>query len=154
MDEILTRYRSVLPGADFADEYFVDMPGANIDAVSTAERVMGSQPNWVTGLMKLRGIIVAPFGLQHGLTSPGDAIGNFPVISKSSQRVVVGLDDKHLDFRLVLECVPAGENATRVSAATLVQTHNFLGRSYLQIILPFHKMIVPEMLAQARNGAS
>ena len=154
MDEILTRYKSVLPGADFADEYFVDVPGANIDAVSTAERVMGSQPNWVTGLMKLRGIIVAPFGLQHGPTSPSDAIGNFPVISKSRQRVIVGLDDKHLDFRLILECTPSGENATRVSAATLVQTHNFLGRAYLQTILPFHKIIVPEMLAQARSGAS
>ncbi|MBL4863928.1 DUF2867 domain-containing protein [Parvibaculum lavamentivorans] len=153
MDEILTRYKSVLPDADFADEYFIDVPGSSINAVSTAERVMGRQPAWVSGLMKLRGIIVTPLGLQHRHMDTRDTIGNFPVISKSSQRVVVGLDDKHLDFRLVLECVPSGENTTKISATTLVQTHNFLGRAYLQTILPFHKIIVPQMLAQARNRA-
>jgi hypothetical protein len=36
----------------------------------------------------------------------------------------------------------------RVTATTLVLTHNLLGRVYLAIILPFHRLIVPAMLRQ------
>jgi len=33
-----------------------------------------------------------------------------------------------------------------VSATTLVKTNNLLGRIYLTIIMPFHRLIVPAML--------
>ncbi len=151
MNEILARYKSLLPGVDFADQYFIDVPGSNLSAISIAERVLGHQPGWVNGLMRLRGIIVAPFGLQHGPKGTKDTIGNFPIISQSEQRMVVGLDDKHLDFRIFLECTSTGENSTRVRAVTLVKTHNWMGRTYLKTIMPFHKIIVPTMLAQARD---
>lgn len=156
MNEILTRYNSVLPDANFADQYSIEIPDTGIDAVSAAERAMSRQPDWVNGLMWLRGLIVTPLGLQHGRPRSGDddTIGNFPVISKSKQRVVVGLNDKHLDFRLILECALTAENAMRISTITLVQTHNWLGRAYLQTILPFHKIIVPQMLAQVRPKPS
>ena len=36
--------------------------------------------------------------------------------------------------------------ASRVTATTLVLTHNWLGRSYLALILPFHRLIVRAML--------
>ncbi len=41
-----------------------------------------------------------------------------------------------------------GEARQRISATTLVETHNLLGRLYLAIVKPFHRMIVPAMLAQ------
>jgi hypothetical protein len=31
---------------------------------------------------------------------------------------------------------------------TLVLTHNWLGRTYLAIILPFHRLIAPTLLRQ------
>jgi hypothetical protein len=36
-----------------------------------------------------------------------------------------------------------------VTATTLVRTHNLVGRLYLLVITPFHRVIVRTMLAQA-----
>jgi hypothetical protein len=38
--------------------------------------------------------------------------------------------------------------ARRVTATTLVLTHNWLARTYLAIILPLHRLIVRTMLRQ------
>jgi hypothetical protein len=42
---------------------------------------------------------------------------------------------------------PAG-NVRQVTATTLVKTHNWFGRTYLAIIIPFHRLIVPALLRQ------
>ena len=63
---------------------------------------------------------------------------------------MAGFNDKHLDFRLVVDVAAAG--ATRnVTATTLVLTHNWLGRAYLALILPFHRLIVPAMLRKVAD---
>jgi Protein of unknown function (DUF2867) len=36
----------------------------------------------------------------------------------------------------------------QVTATTLVKTHNWFGRTYLAIIMPFHRLIVPALLRQ------
>ena len=36
----------------------------------------------------------------------------------------------------------------QVTASTVVKTHNLLGRADLAIVKPFHRIIVPAMLAQ------
>jgi Protein of unknown function (DUF2867) len=36
-----------------------------------------------------------------------------------------------------------------VTATTMVRTHNWVGRAYLFFIMPFHRVIVRTMLAQA-----
>jgi len=59
-----------------------------------------------------------------------------------------GFNDKHLDFRLVVDVAPDGP-ARSITATTLVLTHNWLGRAYLAVILPFHRLIVPAMLRKA-----
>jgi hypothetical protein len=52
-----------------------------------------------------------------------------------------------LDFRVVVDVTPPG-GVRQVTATTLVKTHNRLGRTYLAIILPFHRRIVPALLRQ------
>jgi hypothetical protein len=74
-------------------------------------------------------------------------IGIFPVVSETPNLLVVGLNDKHLDFRLVVDVATSG-GARNVTATTLVKTHNQLGRTYLAIILPFHRLIVRTLLRQ------
>ncbi|MDH8447809.1 DUF2867 domain-containing protein, partial [Klebsiella pneumoniae] len=64
-----------------------------------------------------------------------ESIGPFPVISETPQRLVAGFDDKHLDFRIVVD-VTGGAGGRQVSATTLVKTNNSLGRVYLTIIMP------------------
>ncbi len=94
--------------------------------------------------------LVTPFGLKTSLPSeiaPANAIGLFPILSETPDRLVAGFNDKHLDFRVVVDVTASGQGR-RVTATTLVLTHNLLGRAYLAMILPFHRLVVRAMLQQ------
>ena len=79
---------------------------------------------------------------------PAGRFGIFPLISQFPGKVVLGLDDRHLDFRVLVEVRDLGSGRQEVAATTIVKTHNWLGRAYLVIIMPFHRIVVPAMLAQ------
>jgi hypothetical protein len=140
---------ALLAGAQFADAYRLEIDGVTLDARQAATRMMARAPRWVDALVVLRNIIVAPFGLKtSGVErTPRDIIGIFPVVSETPVRLVVGFDDKHLDFRVVVDVATASERQS-VTATTLVLTHNRLGRTYLKIIMPFHRLVVRAMLRQ------
>jgi hypothetical protein len=89
--------------------------------------------------MALRDSLVAPFGLKPAPR------GGFPLIAESPERVVMGFDDRHLDFRIVVTV--AGGIAT---LTTIVRRRNALGRLYLAAIMPFHRLIAAS--AAARLG--
>ena len=76
-------------------------------------------------------------------------IGFFPIVSQTADRIVMGFDDWHLDFRVVVDVLALGGDRRQVTATTLVRTHNWVGRAYLALIMPFHRIIVRTMLAQA-----
>jgi hypothetical protein len=135
-------------GAQFVDAFSIAVDDAALDARHAAERMLGRSPRWIEVLMALRNRLVAPFGLKtptRRKPAEVNSIGAFPMVSESPNRVVAGFNDKHLDFRLVVDVVTEA-GGRRVIATTLVLTHNLLGRSYLAIILPFHRLIVPSML--------
>ena len=69
------------------------------------------------------------------------------MVSETPARLVAGFNDKHLDFRVVVDVTTLGQKQS-VTATTLVLTHNWLGRAYLAIIMPFHRMVVRAMLRQ------
>ena len=77
----------------------------------------------------------------------GGMIGIFPVISETPERVVAGFNDSHLDFRVVVDVASSGARQN-VTWTTLVKTHNWFGRTYLAIILPFHRLILRAMMRQ------
>jgi Protein of unknown function (DUF2867) len=109
------------------------------------------QPRWVEALLALRNIMVAPFGLKtsgDGEPAPGGMIGLFPVVSEAPDRLIAGFNDSHLDFRVVVDVMPS-DHGQQVTATTLVLTHNLLGRIYLATIVPFHRLIVRNMLQRA-----
>jgi hypothetical protein len=113
-----------LPMADWADCYELLVPGQATTAISAAKRALGDFPAWVRALMWLRNAIVSPFGLKGSGAGPDDKvemIGFFPVISQSSEQAVLGFDDTHLDFRIVIDVRQAGELAQRVSVTTLAR---------------------------------
>jgi hypothetical protein len=70
------------------------------------------------------------------------------VIAETPHRVLLGLNDKHLDFRIAVD-VAVGTEQRHFTATALVRTHNLLGRTYLATVLPFHRVIVPALLTQA-----
>ena len=140
---------NTLPGAQFADAYRIEVTDCALNARQAAERMLARQPRWADALLTLRNILVSPFGLKTSGagTTPREMVGIFPVVSESPDRLVAGFNDKHLDFRVVVDVATSG--ATRqVTATTLVLTHNWLGRTYLAVIMPFHRLIVRSLLRQ------
>ena len=141
---------ALLAGAQFVDAYRVTVDGAALDARHAAEKMLSHGPAWVDALITLRNRLVAPLGLKTPAptaAASATAIGIFPILSETPARLVAGLDDKHLDFRVVID-VAGTADEQRVTATTLVLTHNLLGRAYLTIILPFHRLIVRNLLRQ------
>jgi hypothetical protein len=145
----------LLPGAQFIDAYRVAAAPNVLDARQAAEKMFGHGPCWIDALLRLRNILVAPFGLKTsgaGEPAPGGTIGIFPILSESPERLVAGFDDSHLDFRVVVDVAPGG-TGRQVTATTLVLTHNLLGRVYLATILAFHRLVVRNMMRQILDQA-
>jgi hypothetical protein len=143
--------RDLLHGADFADAFAFVVVDPTIDAMVAAERAMASPPRWVGSLMLLRDMIVMPLGLRtvHDISRTRTRrVGAFPILSQAPDRVVLGFDDKHQDFRVAVDVAVLDEHRRKVTMTTLVRTHNLLGRTYLAMVMPFHRRVVPSMMMQ------
>lgn len=145
-----------LPDADWADSFeTVIVPpaagGTAMTADIVAQQAFGRLPFWFHGLLRLRNILVWPFGLRgdNADAPPGvELIGMFPVVHKEQREIVLGFDDMHLNFRIVVTAEPADGGAIRARLMTLVHRNNALGRVYLAVIMPFHKLIVRQALSR------
>src|ERR1700728_2611147 len=141
---------ALLAGAQFVDAYSIVFDGSRLDARNAAERMVLRQPRWAEALLTLRNMLVTPLGLKTSgasRTTPREMIGIFPIVSETPGQLVAGFNDSHLDFRFVVDVATSGDRQ-QVTATTLVLTHNLLGRTYLALILPFHRLIVRAMLRQ------
>jgi hypothetical protein len=140
----------LLAGAQFSDAFRIEVDDQALDARHAAQRMLGRSPRWIELLVNVRNLLVAPFGLKasgNGERPPKETIGLFPILSETPDRLVAGFNDKHLDFRVVVDVAPAGLHQ-QVTATTLVLTHNTFGRVYLAIIIPFHRRVVRTLLRQ------
>ncbi len=147
-----------LPEADWADSYSVRVERSDLDPMGVASELMGRAPRWVGALLKIRNRIVGLFGLKSAeleLTGQ-DKIGGFPVIDHDGERVLLGFDDRHLDFRIIVAVEAEGNGHQHVSLTTLVKRHNLFGRIYILVVTPFHKLIVKTFLKRfaATDGVS
>jgi hypothetical protein len=52
------------------------------------------------------------------------------------------------DFRVIPDVARSGTRQS-ITATTLIEAHNWLGRTCLAIILPFHRLILRAMMRQA-----
>lgn len=141
-----------LSAANWADTYEIQTSRRFPDIKAVAICMLAKMPPFAEPLLRLRNILVAPFGLKPGDlrgAQPQDThIGFFPILAEDSGRIVLGLDDWHLDFRIVLE-EHASPTGTRYRLTTLVQRHNLFGRTYIALITPFHKLIVKAAMRNA-----
>lgn len=107
--------------------------------------------------MRVRDTVMKRFGVKTSTAirsaHPGDGadrIDFFPVLSRSSHEVIVGENDRHLDFRTsILLREGAAGDLDAVIATTVVHCHNPLGHLYLTVIRPFHVLIVRAYLRDA-----
>jgi hypothetical protein len=144
----------MLPNVHYADAYAALLP-PNVGARALAGAVLASSPRWVALLMAFRNAVVRPLGLVATPTAleraaaimnrTGERIGIFPVLAETPDEVLLGLDDRHLDFRVSVRILDRGDERLGV-VATLVQFHGILGRAYFAPVRPAHRLIVPTML--------
>ncbi|MBE9190005.1 DUF2867 domain-containing protein [Gloeocapsopsis crepidinum LEGE 06123] len=144
---------------DFADAFKCQLPEnqpQNIDSVTRA--IFLRMPQWITALLGLRNVIVRPFGLKISIDiepsygqdelKPGTAVGVFEVLNRRLDEIMLGEDDKHLNYRVSVQ-LEREEGKCWVIISTVVKFNNWLGRAYFVPIKPVHKIILPAML---RNG--
>ncbi|HEX7889945.1 MAG TPA: DUF2867 domain-containing protein [Ramlibacter sp.] len=144
---------------NLADAYSIELPtGASTNPELLARFIFAHQAPWIGRLMTARDALVASFGLKTAkhLASAGEEsgagrLGIFRIYSTSSTEVVLGEDDKHLDFRLSVLCSGrSSPGAPRhLTLSTVVHCHNRLGRLYIFLIAPFHRLVVQSSLRSA-----
>jgi hypothetical protein len=153
------------PRPEFRQFYYWDsfeMPLRRID-LSIDQIYLGifaHHPWWAKWLLLARTRIVSLFGLKGPAAADfnrvetmsgyavGDKIARFTLFSLSEAEIVTGGNDKHLDFRVVVSRVHE-DGVDKVVLSTVVSPHNFLGKAYLFLILPFHKFGVRSIMSNA-----
>jgi hypothetical protein len=145
-------------GADFADAFAIVLPkDATQDIAALAHAVLGHPAPWTRALLRMRDIAVAGFGVKTSThmrdevrTSSKGHISFFRILQRSEHELILGEDDKHLDFKasLLLRAVNNGQDKELV-ATTVVMCHNRFGRVYIALIAPFHRLIARSNLRQA-----
>jgi len=130
-------------------------------SVEIAKAFFSSGPKWVGKLFTVRNKIVSLFGLKTSNNTgsresqietfkcePGERIGIFKVFFRNVDEVILGEDDKHLNFRvsLLLDARTGQPDKKYLIISTTVQFNNLFGRLYFLPVQPFHKLIVPSML--------
>lgn len=156
-------------GADFADCYTFADPLPQGSAMETYLAVVGRTPGWMDFLMSVRNQAVRLVGLKHlgrmqvklqaedskpaASYALGDRAGIFSLCYLSAPEVILCDDDKHLRVELSV-CKHRHNGQPVVSVSTVVHNHNALGRAYMAIVGPVHRLIVPTMLRQSLHAAS
>ena len=145
-------------GADLVDAFAIHLPaGASDDLEVLARALFERQAWWIRALTWVRDAVMAMVGVKSSraigaaAAMRGPVIGYFPLLSKSAGELVVGEDDRHLDFR-VANLLRTGAGGRELVVVTVVHCHNRLGRTYLAVIAPFHRTILRANLERAVKG--
>ena len=118
-------------------------------------------PHWINSLFKLRDFLVKFVGLKGSESNnvkefekcirTGETYNFVSVPAKSGNETVLLLSDKHLNAYISVH-VESKEGHKTISAITLVNFKNKLGRIYFFFIRPFHGLIVKSLLKRSVNS--
>jgi hypothetical protein len=147
--------------ADLTDAFAVPIDAADVakGVDSLARSAFGDPAPWIRLLLGLRDALVAGFGVKTSqevrraaIADNAERIDFFRILARSDRELILGEDDRHLDFRLsvLLRHRPDGSGDELV-ATTVVHCHNALGRVYLALIARFHRLVVTGNLSRASN---
>ena len=134
---------------DYFDSYRIDMRTTETVKEITHKILKG--PAWMGYLMQLRDFVVRPFGLKTEDEIRKEQLGSSsefdfaPILFSNDNEIIMGMNDKHLYFRLSVLKVAGKENA-QVFLTTVVRFNNWGGKIYFAVIRIFHGLIVRTML--------
>jgi hypothetical protein len=143
-------------GADLLDAFAIQVPAEASDDLEVLARTALECPAWwIRALTHIRDVVMATVGVKSshavGITGAahGPVIGYLPLLAKSATELVLGADDRHLDFRVTVQLRADAANGRELLVGTVVHCHNRLGRVYLATIAPFHRLILRANLERA-----
>ncbi|MFK7934116.1 MAG: DUF2867 domain-containing protein [Saprospiraceae bacterium] len=144
--------KNALPRLDFIDTFATTNHKNSLAEI--AHFIFATAPNWVKTLFYIRNTLVRLVGLktdypvtQDDTFEVGNHVGFFKIYQILDNEVILGADDSHLNFRVsILNNQAQNFN---IEVTTLVEFNNTLGRIYMKIIAPFHRLVVKAMMKQA-----
>ena len=107
-------------------------------------------------LLNLRSMIVAPFGLKTsgaGDRTKQGMIGIFPILWRKAGALGSSTSTTAIWIFASSSTSRPQLRAAKLITTTLVKTHNLIGRIYLATILPFHRLILRNMLQRVVASA-
>lgn len=137
----------------YVDGWSVQVPCPHLAPSAVIDAFFSASPAWVDSLIVVRNAVVKRLGLKTAMERPqtgartrkaGDRIGAFRIFDIRDGDVVLGEDDRHLDFRTGLHW-RAEPGGVRLHVSNAVAPHNIAGRCYLALVTPLHRRIVPLM---------
>lgn len=150
---------------DYIDSFggFFEDRNNKIGIADVADAFVKPLPRWANALMTLRNRIVSLVGLKtskksyHKIQSeqfiPGKQVGFFNVYNRTNNEVILGEDDKHLNFRISLFLDQSKNDPLKkvIVITTVVSFNNWIGSVYFFFVKPFHQLIVPAMMKKDFN---
>jgi hypothetical protein len=155
------RVASWFKDADLVDAFAVPIDAADVakGMDSLARSTLADPAPWIRLLLGLRDTLVAGFGVKTtekvrraAIADKAERIDFFRILARSDRELILGEDDRHLDFRLSLLLRPRPDGSgDELVATSVVRCHNALGRVYLALIARFHRLVVISNLSRAAN---
>jgi len=129
---------------DLRDAFALRVPdGTSIDPQDWADRVFRDLPRPVMVLLRVRNALVGLVGIDPGDTSA------FDTLERTDREVLLGTDERHLDFRASVLVEPGRDCTTVVTVSTVAAVRSRAGRLYLGVVRFVHPYVVRSMLRRA-----
>ena len=141
-----TKVFNFIENIDYTDTFSIELT-QDSDIKDLYLRLVNTKSKTIDFLMSLRNKIMSIFGAKtvinetKGDFSVGNSVGLFKIYYIDEKEIISGLKDSHLDF-----CISFYKIDNKILLSTLVKYNNTFGRVYMNIIKPFHKLIVKNML--------
>ena len=151
--------KELIERADFRDAYRAPLSRSDLSVVDIFFSIFAHRPGWMNLMLIARNKVAALAGLDVPTTFEimtmekrdryfvGEKIGPWPIFFLDSDELIVGRDNKHMDFRLSI--MKVYEDTPSVVVSTLCVVHNKFGQYYLSSIIPFHKLGLRRLIASA-----
>ena len=152
--------RDLIGNADFRDSYRAPLARPDLAIVDLFFALFGHTPLWMKLLLIVRNAAARLMGMEAPTVAEiikpeardsyrvGEKSGPWPIFFLADNEIVVGRNNKHMDFRLSVLKAPAGD-AMSVVVSTVCTVHNVFGRIYLFFIVPFHRNGVRMLMSNA-----
>ena len=146
--------------SDYTDSYFTELNlnGNEIELEELVTVIFMCSPPWAARLLDVRNKIAGVFGLKRYELPARDMqknisqenagqYGVFKVFFKNRHELIMGTNDRHLNFRVsLLVHNSPGKEIKEISISTVVKFNNRVGRFYFFFVKPIHRRIVPALL--------